>query len=165
MNGKLSNVFKSEIGVRQGDNLSPLLFSIYLSHLESFLSSKYGGLAYISELTENDDDLFEYIKMYIILYADDTVILAESPRELQMSLDAMQSYCNIWKLNINTSKTKIVIFSRGKVRKYPKFNFRNSSIDVIDNFTYLGIVFNYNGKFGKAKKNVFNKASRAMFSL
>ena len=52
MNGKLSNVFKSEIGVRQGDNLSPLLFSIYLSYLESFLSSKYGGSAYISELTE-----------------------------------------------------------------------------------------------------------------
>ena len=91
MNGKLSNVFKSEIGGRQGDNLSPLLFSIYLSDLESFLSSKYGGLAYISELTENDDDLYEYIKLYIILYADDTVILAESPTELQMSLDAMQS--------------------------------------------------------------------------
>ena len=123
MNGKLSNVFKSEIGVRQGDNLSPLLFSIYLSDLESFLRSKYGGLAYISELTENDDDLYEYIKMYIISYADDTVILAESPTELQMSLDAMQSYCNIWKLNINTSKTKIVIFSRGEVRKYPKFYF------------------------------------------
>ena len=87
--------------------------------------------------------------MYIILYADDTVILAESPTKLQMSLDAMQSYCNIRKLNINTSKTKVVIFSRGK---YPKFNFRNSSIVVIDNSTYLGIVFNYNGKFGKAKK-------------
>ena len=123
MSGKLSSVFKSEIGVRQGDNLSPLLFSIYLSELESFLSSKYGGLAYISKLTEKDDDLYEYIKMYIILYADDTVILAESPTELQMSLDAMQSYCNIWKLNINTSKTKIVIFSRGKVQKYPKFNY------------------------------------------
>ena len=95
MNGKLSNVFKSDIGVRQGDNLSPLLFSINLSDLESFLSLKYGGLAYISELTENDDDFYEYIKMYIISYADDIVILAESPTELQMSLDAMQSYCNI----------------------------------------------------------------------
>ena len=71
-NGKLSNVLRSEIGVRQGDNLSPLLLSIYLSDLESFLSSKYGGLAYISELTENDDDLYEYIKMYIISYADDS---------------------------------------------------------------------------------------------
>ena len=99
--------------------ISFYLFSIYLSDLESFLSSKNGGLAYISVLTENDDDLYEYIKMYIISYADDTVILAESPTELQMSLDAMQSYCNIWKLNINTNKTKIVIFSRGKVRKYP----------------------------------------------
>ena len=62
-------------------------------------------------------------------------------------------------------QTKIVIFSRGKVRRYPKFNFRNSSIDVTDNFTYLDIVFNYNGRFGKAKKHVLNKASRAMFSL
>ena len=85
MNGELSNVFKSEIGVRQGDNLSPLLFSIYLSDLESFLSSKYGGLTYISELTKNYDDLYECIKMYIILYADDTVLLAESPTELQMA--------------------------------------------------------------------------------
>ena len=96
MNDKLSNVFTSEIWVRQGDNLSPLLFSLYLSDLESFLSSKYGGLAYIFKLRENDDDLYEYIKMYIILFADDTVILAESPTEIQMSLDAMQSYCNIW---------------------------------------------------------------------
>ena len=96
MNGKLSNVFKSEIGDRQGDNLSPWLFSIYVSDLESFLSSKYGGLAYISELIENDDDLYEYIKMYIILYADDTVILVTNR--------ASKSYCNLLKLNINTKK-------------------------------------------------------------
>ena len=101
--------------------------------------------------------------MYIILYADETVILAESPAEFQMSLDAMQSYCNIWELNINTSKTKIVIFSGGKVRNFPKFNFRNSSIDVIDNFTYLGIVFNYNGKFGKAEKIFLIKPVKLCF--
>ena len=106
MNGKLSNVFKSEIGVRQGDNLSPLLFSIYLSDLESFLSSKYGDLAYISELTENDDELYESIKMYIILYADDTVILAESLTELQMSLDAMQSYCDIMEIKYQYQQNK-----------------------------------------------------------
>ena len=36
MNNKLSNVFKSEIGVRQGDNLSPLLFSILFIRSEKF---------------------------------------------------------------------------------------------------------------------------------
>ena len=50
-------------------------------------------------------------------------------------------------------------------RKYPKFNFRNSSIDVIDNFTYLGIVFNYNGKFGKAKKMFLIKPVELCFHL
>ena len=96
MNGKLLNVFMSEIGVRQGDNLSALLFSIYLYDLESFLSSNYGGVTYFSELEGNDDDMYEYIEMYIILYADDTLLLAESLKVLQLSLDAMQSYCNIW---------------------------------------------------------------------
>ena len=168
MNGKLSNVLKSVIGVRQGDYLSHLLLSIDLWDLEtweSFLSAKYGGLTYISELTEKDDDLCEYIKMYIISHADDTVILAESTTELQMSLDAMQSYCNIWKLIINTRKTKIVIISRGKVRRYPKFNSRNSVIDVIDNFTYLGIVFNYNGKFGNAIKHILIKPVELCFQF
>ena len=52
---------------------------------------------------------------------------------------------------------------RGKVRKYPKFDFLNSSIDVIDNVTYVGIVFNYNGKFGKAKKMFLIKAVELCF--
>ena len=42
----------------------------------------------ISDLL-NDINIDTYLKLYVPLYADDTVILAESPRELQLALDAM----------------------------------------------------------------------------
>ena len=37
--GKLSDFFVSNVGVRQGENLSPLLFSIYVDDLENYLSA------------------------------------------------------------------------------------------------------------------------------
>ena len=36
VNGERSMLFPCDIGVRQGENLSPLLFSIYLNDLEYF---------------------------------------------------------------------------------------------------------------------------------
>ena len=51
---KLDNVisksFLCNIGVRQGDSLSPLLFSLFLNDLNTFISGKYNGLSDISLL-------------------------------------------------------------------------------------------------------------------
>ena len=62
-----------------------------------------------------------FFKLYIILYADDTVILAENPNDLQASLDEMKKYCDTFDLHINVNKTKILIFSRGKLRRHQYF--------------------------------------------
>ena len=61
MNGKLSNVFKSEIGVRQGDNLSLLLFLFYLSDLESSRRSKYSGLIKGTGPGQNHQKIVDFI--------------------------------------------------------------------------------------------------------
>ena len=61
-----------------------------------------------------DQQLLVFCKLYILLYADDTVLLAESQENQQQSINLMERYCSMWKLNINVSKTKITVFSRGK---------------------------------------------------
>ncbi len=84
---------------------------------------------------------------------------------LQQSLDALHSYCDIWNLTVNTSKTKIVIFSKGKLRNVPIFTFGQQNIEVQEDYVFLGTTFNYNGNFRKAKSKQITQAKRAIYSL
>ena len=92
-NKECSNYFPCCNGVRQGENLSPFLFSIYLNDLESFLSTcNLEGLISISDDLEEQFDI--YLKLLTLLYADDTVLFSESYEELQKLLDAFEDYCS-----------------------------------------------------------------------
>ena len=149
-------------------NLAPLLFCFFLSDFRDYLSSKYNGLSFINNNISdllNDINLDKYLKLYVLLYAGDTVILAESPKELQLALDAMDQYCTLWKRKINVSKTKVLIFSRGYVRNRPEFTLGNVKLEIVRDYQYIGLISNYNGKFNKANQKLFEKGRRAMFSL
>ena len=93
------------------------------------------------------------------------MVLAESAHELQQALNAVYEYCDTWHLSVNTDKTKVVIFSKGKVRNIPQFFFGNNNVDVVDDYTYLGVVFNYNGKFHKAIAKQVLQGKKAFYSL
>ena len=54
-----------------------------------------------------------HVKMFLLLYADDTVIISENRQDLQLGLDIVENYCNKWKIILNIEKTKIVIFRKG----------------------------------------------------
>ena len=68
------------------------------------------GLKTVS--SELKDKLNLYFKLFIILYADDTVIMAESAANLQKQLDSFSDYCDISRLKLNVEKSKIVGFFR-----------------------------------------------------
>ena len=55
-----------------------------------------------------------YLKLFVLLYADDTIIRSESAADSQKSPNAYSEYCKLWKLTVNSSKTKILILSSGK---------------------------------------------------
>jgi hypothetical protein len=76
-----------------------------LNDLESFLGTcNLNGLDSISLYIEDKFDI--YLKLLILLYADNTVLMAKSPEEQQMVLGAFDDYCTIWKLKVNVDKTK-----------------------------------------------------------
>ena len=84
--------------------------------------------------------IYMYLKILVLLYADDTVILAESSDDLQIGLDMYSSYCRQWKLKINYDTTKIMVFARGRTANFI-FTINGIQLEVISDFKYLGILF------------------------
>ena len=72
----------------------------------------------------------KFFKLYMLLCADDTVILAKAREELQAALNAMYLYCNSWDLEVNPSKTKITIFCNRKFRHNHVFTYNSEALEI-----------------------------------
>ena len=149
------------IGLRQGENLSPILFSLFLNDLEDYLIDfDNQGI----DFEYRDDEVFYSIKLLVLQYADDTVIMADSPENLQKCLDDFVVYCKKWRLNINFDKTKVLIFGARKI-PVKSFTLDGHEIETISSYKYLGVVMSSNGSFLNARKCMYEKANKAMHLL
>ena len=86
------------------------------------LSTRYQGLGELCSITNDllsDDTIDVYLRLFVLLYADDIVVLAENKEQLQVAIGAMKDFCELNSLQINVNNTKIVVFSKGKIRKIP----------------------------------------------
>ena len=63
----------------------------------------------ISIDVESDQFAF-FIKIFILLYADATIILADNADKFQACLNSFNTYWEAWKLTINRDKSKVMIF-------------------------------------------------------
>ena len=99
---EIGNEFFCSLGERQGECLSPLLFSLFLNDIEEqFVLSGFDGI---------DLNMF---KMFMLLYADYIVIFLNTAEELQYGLNLLSEYCAKWKLKVNVLKSKILIIRAG----------------------------------------------------
>ena len=74
-NCERTNFFKSNVGVLQGDSVSPLLFNLYVSDLKEYLGV--------------DDDTPKLVSSCIncLMYADDLILISRSESGLQALLN------------------------------------------------------------------------------
>ena len=95
---------KYAIGLRQGEVLSPVMFSLFVEDIELHLQSK------VDSGIQIDD-----IMLIMLLFADAMAIFAITLEELQDHLNNLRSYCNSSGLHVNTNKTKVMVFRKRDV--------------------------------------------------
>ena len=161
LNNEKSSFFSSNCGVRQGENLSPVLFALFLNDLEHYLRKRHNNGVLINF---DSEDFYIFFKLIVLLYADDTIIVAEDAESLQKCLDDFATYCNEWKLNINVDKSKVVVFGS---RNNKAFNFKLGAhtLEIVDNYKYLGVYFAKSGSFLTARKHIAAQARKALYLL
>lgn len=145
-------------GVLQDEVLSPLLFLLFIFDFEKiFIGNQCKGLS----INNEEENL-------MLGYADDYVIFADSPIELNKKLSTLFSYCEKNDLTVNVEKTKIVIFTRSgnaSVKKFKTFNYGSEKIEVAREYTYLGVVFNDSGSFLPAALRAISAANLAIGNI
>ncbi len=105
--------------------MSPLLFALFVNNIEDHILAN--GCSYV-----NIDNvaLGNYIKLSVLIYAHDTILIADSEENLQKAITCMETYCCTWTLIANESKTKVIIFGKTKV----KTNFKFIYNEALDNY-------------------------------
>lgn len=150
---KLTESFTSHIGVRQGDVLSPNIFKIFLNDFSIYLEE---NSVPVSLNRKN---------IYSLLYADDLVLIAERASDLQNKLCLLERYCKKWCLQVNTTKTKVIIFNKAGKIINEKFSINDCNIECVKHYKYLGIWMTSSGSFKEARTQLYNKAMKANFKL
>ena len=83
---------------------------------------------------------------------------------LQSLLHDIELFCNVWRLRINTSKTKVMIFEKGR-HTLKDFYLYGNKLEVVNSFKYLGINFFKNGSWFRSQKAVASHGSFALNRL
>ena len=150
----VSPFFSSIIGVRQGDNLSPTLFNLFLRDLPGELGTNCLPVIYGD------------MKLACLLYADDLVLLSESAQGLQQLLDRLESYSNLWALEVNTSKTKtLYIGPKRPSASSIECTYNAMRIEEVESFRYLGILISNDLSFKTTMKDIYHRGLKVYFKL
>ena len=127
--GKDSEFFDTDLGVRQGDVASPLLFSIFFNGLIEILNEKGYGVKVV------------WRQVCGLWYADDIVLLAESAEELREMMACVDEYCHKWRCSANAKKSGVMIVGADP-KTAPTFTLGGDKVPIVSKYKYLGVWFN-----------------------
>jgi hypothetical protein len=145
---KLSRPFSTQSGVRQGCPISPFLFNYVIDDImiQALKDSVNSGI----ELNPGP-------KLTDVEYADDIALLGKSEEEMQQFLLTLTTAAERYGMRFAPAKCKVLL--RDWVGANPTLSMANSTLEIVENFQYLGatissapnVVDDINGRIVKAR--------------
>ena len=106
-----------------------------------------------------------HFQMFMLLFAGDTVLFAETLEELQILMNNLHEYCCKWNISVNITKAKSMVFKSGNRRENLNLQYDGSPFETVNTFTYFGMKLSSNGKFYQAQKALAEQATKTLYSL
>jgi hypothetical protein len=152
INNEISEEIKIDGGVKQGGPLSPKLYNIYVK-------------AMIKKIEDiNMGALKETVKISILVYADDIMLISPLKIGMTKMIIETQKYMQKLKIKINLDKTNFIQFGKRKIVDF-ELEINNIRIDRVKTMKYLGMTFDENMDFNEHIKDRSKKCMKAVYGL
>ena len=106
---EVSEWFPVRVGLRQGCVMPPWLFNLYIDGVVREVNARVLGRGL--KLVDGNDNEWELNQL---LFADDTVVVADSERKLCQLVTEFGRVCERRKLRVNVGKSKVMRCTRNK---------------------------------------------------
>ena len=137
---EVSEWFPVRVGLRQGCVMSPWLFNLYIDGVVREANARVLGRGL--KLVDGSDNEWELNQL---LFADDTVVVADSERKLCQLVTEFGRVCERRKLRVNVGKSKVMRCTRNEDGARLNVMFNGKVLEEVYQFQYLGAVIAANG--------------------
>ena len=137
---ELSEWFSVKVGLRQGCVMSPWLFNLYIDGVVREVNARVLGRGL--KLIDRNENEWE---MNQLLFADDTVVVADSEEKLCQLVSEFGRVCKRRKLKVNVGKSKVMRCRRREDDTRLNVMLDGEVLEEVDQFKYLGSIISANG--------------------
>ena len=144
-------------GTRQGCLSSPIIFSLFINDLISYLRAESERGIFISNDIED---------VIALMFADDVACFSYTIIRLQRFINLIEQFCKSVGMKLNLNKTKIMVFRNGGILKQTeKWFYQGTEIEIVSIYKFLGVYFTPKLIWTKIKEVLAMQAQKAASSV
>jgi hypothetical protein len=158
-NGQCSTrgTFQVELGLAQGDPLSPTRYLVFINSLLEETTSKCKGVS-----------LGSAQQLVAQMFADDFTGLAEDAEGIAAMIPVVINFCETWRIKMNPAKCSVLVVGPDYEvckRLNRTWQWGTTSIPLVESTKYLGVMINHNMNWDVHAEYVLMKAEKAASAI